>query len=199
MTSIVEDTYAEAFRSLYVEFLITARDRKWLDHAVNAATGCASSSIRCDCEAGLDRYVGPGGDESFPHAGWSSRCHLPVACAAVLEAPRRRSGKSSADTDQSKRIDLPDGTLLFARTIQSPTIVWVESWRFSETASSESKIDSADECGCCLRWEENSVSIAASAITMELWAAICGLWRHPKTLRWKPLSVRWKRVSKCPV
>lgn len=65
MTSIVEDTYAEAFRSLYVEFLITARDRKWLDHAVNATNGCASSSIRCDCEAGLDRYVGPGGDESF--------------------------------------------------------------------------------------------------------------------------------------
>lgn len=62
----VEDTYAEAFRSLYAEFLITARDRKWLDEAVRAATGHASSTIMCDCEAGLDRYVGPGGDESFP-------------------------------------------------------------------------------------------------------------------------------------
>ena len=61
----VEDTYAEAFRSLYAEFLITARDRTWLDHALNAATGNASSTILCDCEAGLDRYVGPGGDESF--------------------------------------------------------------------------------------------------------------------------------------
>ena len=58
------DTYAEAFRSLYVEFLITARDRKWLDHAINAATGHGSSTIFCDCEAGLDRYVGSGGDES---------------------------------------------------------------------------------------------------------------------------------------
>jgi formylmethanofuran:tetrahydromethanopterin formyltransferase len=28
----VEDTYAEAFRSIYAEFLITARDRIWLDH-----------------------------------------------------------------------------------------------------------------------------------------------------------------------
>ena len=55
----VEDTYAEAFRSIYAEVLITARDRTWLDHAVNAATGNASSSILCDCEAGLDRYVGP--------------------------------------------------------------------------------------------------------------------------------------------
>lgn len=61
----VEDTYAEAFRSIYAEILITARDRTWLDHAVAAATGNASSTIMCDCEAGLDRYVGPGGDASF--------------------------------------------------------------------------------------------------------------------------------------
>jgi len=61
----VEDTYAEAFKSLYAEFLITARDRTWLDHALSAATGNASSTILCDCEAGLDRYVGPGGDASF--------------------------------------------------------------------------------------------------------------------------------------
>jgi len=58
----VEDTYAEAFRSLYAEVLVTARDRTWLDHAVSAATGNASSTILCDCEAGLDVYVGPGGD-----------------------------------------------------------------------------------------------------------------------------------------
>ena len=65
MTAIIDDTYAEAFGSLFTEFLITARDRKWLDHAINAATGNGSSTILCDCEAGLDRYVGPGGDESF--------------------------------------------------------------------------------------------------------------------------------------
>jgi formylmethanofuran--tetrahydromethanopterin N-formyltransferase len=63
--AVVEDTYAEAFRSLYAEVLVTARDRRWLDHAVAAATGNASSTILCDCEAGLDRYVGPGGDQSF--------------------------------------------------------------------------------------------------------------------------------------
>jgi formylmethanofuran--tetrahydromethanopterin N-formyltransferase len=60
----VEDTFAEAFRSIYAEVLVTARDRPWLDHAVHAATGNASSTILCDCEAGLDRYVGPGGDEA---------------------------------------------------------------------------------------------------------------------------------------
>ena len=62
----IVDTYAEAFRSLYAEVLITARDRTWLDHAVAAATGNASSTIFCDCEAGLDRYVGPGGEASTP-------------------------------------------------------------------------------------------------------------------------------------
>ncbi len=55
----IDDTYAEAFRSLYAEVLITARDRRWLDEAVRASTGNASSTILCDCEAGLDRYVGP--------------------------------------------------------------------------------------------------------------------------------------------
>lgn len=60
----VEPTYAEAFRSIYAEILVTARDRKWLGHAVAAATGHSSSTIMCDCESGVDRYVGPGGDES---------------------------------------------------------------------------------------------------------------------------------------
>jgi len=62
----VDDTYAEAFRSIYAEVLITARDRRWLDHAVAAATGNASSTILCDCEAGLSHYVGPGGDVDEP-------------------------------------------------------------------------------------------------------------------------------------
>ncbi|MEQ9407759.1 MAG: formylmethanofuran--tetrahydromethanopterin N-formyltransferase [Fuerstiella sp.] len=80
MSGKIEDTYAEAFRSLYVEFLITARDRTWLDHAVNAATGCASSTIMCDCEAGLDRYVGPGGDETVttPDGRPGAICQLHV-------------------------------------------------------------------------------------------------------------------------
>ena len=65
MAARIDDTYAEAFRSLYTEFLITARDQTWVKHAVDAAVGNAASTILCDCEAGLDRYVGSGGDESF--------------------------------------------------------------------------------------------------------------------------------------
>lgn len=59
----LDDTYAEAFRSIYAEVLITARDQTWLQHAVNACTGNASSTILCDCEAGLDRFVGPGSSD----------------------------------------------------------------------------------------------------------------------------------------
>ena len=65
MPARIDDTYAEAFRSLYTEFLVTARDQTWVKHAVDAAVGNAASTILCDCEAGLDRLVGPGGDESF--------------------------------------------------------------------------------------------------------------------------------------
>jgi formylmethanofuran--tetrahydromethanopterin N-formyltransferase len=57
MAAIIDDTYAEAFRSIYAAVLLTARDRYWLDNAVAACTGNASSTILCDCEAGLDRYV----------------------------------------------------------------------------------------------------------------------------------------------
>ncbi len=57
MPATIDDTYAEAFRSIYAAVLVTARDRTWLDHAVRAAAGNASSAILCDCEAGLDRYL----------------------------------------------------------------------------------------------------------------------------------------------
>jgi formylmethanofuran--tetrahydromethanopterin N-formyltransferase len=59
MPATIDDTYAEAFRSIYASVLITARDPYWLDRAVAACTGNASSAIMCDCEAGLDRLVPP--------------------------------------------------------------------------------------------------------------------------------------------
>jgi formylmethanofuran--tetrahydromethanopterin N-formyltransferase len=59
MPATIDDTYAEAFRSIYASVLITARDAYWLDMAWRAATGNASSTILCDCEAGLDHFVAP--------------------------------------------------------------------------------------------------------------------------------------------
>ena len=59
MPAVIEDTYAEAFRSIYSEALVTARDATWLNHAIVAATGNASSTILCDCEAALSRMLTP--------------------------------------------------------------------------------------------------------------------------------------------
>ncbi|WP_442506237.1 formylmethanofuran--tetrahydromethanopterin N-formyltransferase [Novipirellula sp. SH528] len=57
ITELVEDTYAEGFRSIYGEIMITARDERWLAHCVSAVTGHASSTILCDCEAGVSRWI----------------------------------------------------------------------------------------------------------------------------------------------
>ncbi len=54
---LVEDTYAEAFRSIYAEILITARDRKWLEHCCHKVTGHATSTIMCDSEVGVVKFV----------------------------------------------------------------------------------------------------------------------------------------------
>lgn len=93
MSAIIDDTYAEAFRSVYVEFLITASNRRWVEHAVAAATGNASSTILCDCEAGVDRFVGPGGDESVAtpdgRPGAIVQLHVPRFRKDRLEALER--------------------------------------------------------------------------------------------------------------
>ena len=83
----------------------------WLDHAVHAATGNASSTILCDCEAGLDRYVGPGGDESFarPTAGPARSCSF---TCRVSQGPRRSARARAAGADQPERADVPDDRLL---------------------------------------------------------------------------------------
>ena len=65
LKQLVEDTYAEGFRSIYGEVLVTARNMKWLQHCVNAATGHASSTIMCDCEAGVSQWI----DEEQAAAG----------------------------------------------------------------------------------------------------------------------------------
>lgn len=78
--AIVEDTYAEGFRSIYGEFLITARDRKWLDHACAAATGHASSTILCDSEAGVARILdgqSPGQETPDGRIGAVVQVHVP--------------------------------------------------------------------------------------------------------------------------
>jgi formylmethanofuran--tetrahydromethanopterin N-formyltransferase len=64
-----------------------------VEHAAQAATGNASSTILCDCEAGVDRYVGPGGDESVAtpdgRPGAIVQLHVPRFKKDRLEALER--------------------------------------------------------------------------------------------------------------
>ncbi len=57
MSAEIEDTYAEAFRGCYSAIIVTAKNNRWLTHAVNCATGYATSTIGCGCEAGVDTYL----------------------------------------------------------------------------------------------------------------------------------------------
>ena len=59
LRQLVDDTYAEGFRSIYGEILLTARDEKWLSHCIHAVTGHSSSTILCDCEAGVAQWLEP--------------------------------------------------------------------------------------------------------------------------------------------
>jgi formylmethanofuran--tetrahydromethanopterin N-formyltransferase len=77
---LVEDTYAEAFRSIYAEVLITARDRKWLDHCCHAVTGHASSTILCDSEVGVSMILdgkSPGEETPDGRIGAIVQFHVP--------------------------------------------------------------------------------------------------------------------------
>jgi formylmethanofuran--tetrahydromethanopterin N-formyltransferase len=53
------DTHAEAFAARYARLVVTAIDEYWVEAAVRATTGYATSVIGCDCEAGIDRILTP--------------------------------------------------------------------------------------------------------------------------------------------
>jgi formylmethanofuran--tetrahydromethanopterin N-formyltransferase len=56
-TTLIQDTFAEAFGMSYVRLLVTAHDQHWLDAAVREATGYSASVIACDAEVGLERWI----------------------------------------------------------------------------------------------------------------------------------------------
>ena len=55
----IEDTYAEAFNVWAARIIITAATKDWAFWAATEATGFASSTIRCPCEAGIEEYLPP--------------------------------------------------------------------------------------------------------------------------------------------
>ena len=145
MPATIDDTYAEAFRSIYAAVLITARDRYWLDQRRQAATGNASSTILCDCEAGLDRYVDADATPGPPT--WGGRA---VPCPAVLQGPRSASRTLAAGPRLAERADLPDhGRVQRAAERVRSGSRSAASWPTSATATSTRPSGSADGVGWC--------------------------------------------------
>jgi formylmethanofuran--tetrahydromethanopterin N-formyltransferase len=87
LKSLVEDTYAEGFRSIYGEVLITAHNERWLQHCVNAVCGHASSTILCDCEAGPAEWIA----ESHAAAGGTPDGR--PGCVVQFHVPRFRKDR----------------------------------------------------------------------------------------------------------
>jgi formylmethanofuran--tetrahydromethanopterin N-formyltransferase len=57
--TLIEDTFAEAFRMRFARVLVTAADDYWVGVAGGELTGYATSIIACDAEAGIERKLAP--------------------------------------------------------------------------------------------------------------------------------------------
>ena len=53
----IRNTFAEAFPMTATRLIITACNRKWVNHAINSITGFATSVIACKLEAGLEQNL----------------------------------------------------------------------------------------------------------------------------------------------
>ena len=53
----IDDTFAEAFPMKATRIIVTAHNPTWVEHAVRAMTGFATSVIACGCEAGIERRL----------------------------------------------------------------------------------------------------------------------------------------------
>jgi formylmethanofuran--tetrahydromethanopterin N-formyltransferase len=55
--TLIEDTFAEAFRMRFSRLVVTAAEPHWVEIAAAQLTGYATSIIACDCEAGVERRL----------------------------------------------------------------------------------------------------------------------------------------------
>ncbi|MFX1389574.1 MAG: formylmethanofuran--tetrahydromethanopterin N-formyltransferase [Promethearchaeota archaeon] len=54
---IIEDTFCEAFGAVFSRILVTAKNEHWAKIAGQVTTGYGTSTIHCDAEAGIDKFV----------------------------------------------------------------------------------------------------------------------------------------------
>ena len=55
--TLIEETFAEAFRMRYTRLIVTAHDEFWLDAALREFCGYSASVIACDAEVGIEQML----------------------------------------------------------------------------------------------------------------------------------------------
>ena len=56
-STVIEDTFAEAFTMHYGRIIVTGHSRRWLESAVHSFCGYGSSVIGCDAEVGVEQWM----------------------------------------------------------------------------------------------------------------------------------------------
>ena len=183
MPATIDDTYAEAFRSIYAAVLITARDRYWLDRAVQAATGNASSTILCDCEAGLDRYVDADATPRIDRPGAIVQFHVP----RFHKDREARLERSLLVRISQNVLTCPDhGRVQRARCEREVVPAWAQARLFRRRITSTRPSGSADAAGWCRSCAASSSSNGAAAGPTDSWAGTCGSSGRPPMRRSTP-------------
>lgn len=62
--TIIEDTFAEAFRMWAARLIVTAIDHDWVKIATQEVCGYGTSVIGCDTEAGVERWLTPENEDT---------------------------------------------------------------------------------------------------------------------------------------
>ena len=89
--TIIDDTFAEAFRMRYTRLVVTAYDEHWLKAAVHEFTGYSSSVIACDCESGVEQWLSP--DETEDGRVGASILAFGFSTDALAAAVGNRTGQ----------------------------------------------------------------------------------------------------------
>jgi len=174
--TLVIDTFAEAFGMRYTRLVVTAHDEHWLEMATREFTGCATSIIGCDAEAGVDeRLAADTTPDGRPGAAVLVFGHSKDALA---EAVQRRVGQCLLTCPTTALYDgLPDSDerLALGKHVryfgdgfqQSKVIDGVRYWRMpvmdGEFLIQESAGVAKGVAGGCLLIETTNLDIGLAA------------------------------------
>jgi formylmethanofuran--tetrahydromethanopterin N-formyltransferase len=107
-STLIDATFAEAFRMRYARLIVTAHDEFWLRAAAAEFTGYASSIIGCDAEAGVECWLPA--DETPDHRPGAALLAFGFSADALGRSLLNRTGQCLMTCPTTALYDgLPDG------------------------------------------------------------------------------------------